>query len=386
MPFRIVYSDITQLKVDAIVNSTNRFYSGGGTGVDSLVHLKCGKALDDATDKLPPLRLGEAKATPGFDLPCRYIIHTSGPKWRDSHFLEISLLGSCYRNSIQLARSLGCRSIAFPLISSRSKHFPGAIALSTAIDAIKEALQEYPEMEVMLAIMGRWADRIPAGFFDRLSAYVNETYEPGLSETIAMAAETAAIPLREFKRSPEDSGIVKEASIPEYRLGVSEKKPSPVQKTSARKTSRVTEAVEQVRSVSPDLIKDLIDNPTQKNLDKVEIDENFAQMLNRLIEERGTKTNDIKDALGISGAAVSKWRNNQTNPEKNSVFALAIFFKLSLEETKDMLMKAGFAINPSSIQDVILSALIRDGIYERPTIDELMENLDLVPLPGAVTD
>ena len=380
MPFRIVYSDITELKVDAIVNSTNRFYSGGGTGVDSLVHLKCGKALDDATDRLPPLRLGEAKATPGFDLPCRYIIHTSGPKWRDSHFLEISLLGSCYRNSIQLAHSLGCRSIAFPLISSHSKHFPGAIALSTAIDAIKEALQEYPEMEVMLAIMGRWADRIPAGFFDRLSAYVNETYEPGLSETIAMAAETAAIPLR------EDSGIVKEAFIPEYRLGVSEKKPSPVQKTSARKTSRVTEAVEQVRSVSPDLIKDLIDNPTQKNLDKVEIDENFAQMLNRLIEERGTKINDIKDALGYSDAAVFKLRKGQNNPAKLTVFALAIFFRLSLEETKDMLMKAGFAVNPSSIQDVILSALIRDGIYERPTIDELMENLDLVPLPGAVTD
>jgi transcriptional regulator with XRE-family HTH domain len=183
--------------------------------------------------------------------------------------------------------------------------------------------------------------------------------------------------------------MIVQASIPEYRLGTSKTKPRQASKTQTRaaeKTSRVTEAVEQVRSVSPDLIKDLIDNPTQKNLDKVEIDENFAQMLNRLIEERGTKTNDIKDALGISGAAVSKWRNNQTNPEKNSVFALAIFFRLSLEETKDMLMKAGFAINPSSIQDVILSALIRDGIYERPTIDELMENLDLVPLPGAVTD
>lgn len=374
MPFRIVYSDITELKVDAIVNSTNRYYSGGGTGVDSLVHLKCGKALVEATDRLPPLRLGEAKATPGFVLPCRYIIHTSGPRWRESHFLEISILGSCYRNSIQLAHSLGCRSIAFPLISSHSKHFPGQIALATAIDAIKEALREYPDMEVMLAILGRWADRIPAGFFDRLSAYVNETYEPGPPEAMAMASESAQIP------------VVKDSYIPEYRLGTSEKKLRTARKESARKTYRVSETVDVVRSPSPKLIKDLIDNPTQKILDQVEIDENFAQMLNRLIEERGTKINDIKDALGYSDAAVFKLRKGQNNPAKLTVFALAIFFRLSLEETKDMLMKAGFAINPSSIQDVILSGLIRDGVYDRYTIDDTLYALDLVPLPGAVTD
>ena len=98
MGFRIVYADITQLKADAIVNPTDRFYSGGG-GVDELIHEICGKDLDRATAELPELHLGEAKATEGFALPCKYIIHTSGPKWRESHFLEISLLGSCYRNN-----------------------------------------------------------------------------------------------------------------------------------------------------------------------------------------------------------------------------------------------------------------------------------------------
>ena len=356
MPFRIIYSDITQLEVDAVVNSTNQYYSGGGHGVDSLIHIMCGQDLVDATDKLPPLRLGEAKATPGFALPCKYIIHTSGPSWRESHFLEISLLGSCYRNSIQLAHSLGCRSIAFPLISSHSKLFPKAMALSTAIEAIKEALQQYPDMDVMLAIFGRWDDKVPGSFFDRLSDYVNEMYTPQQPEAIWMD-----IIAEKRRKSRERAARYRESEYPAVMHEVSE-------------------------SISPDLLKDLIDNPTQKNLDKVELDENFAQMLNRLIEERGTKTKDILDELGITAAALSKLRNGQNNPAKLTVFALAIFFELSIEETKEMLMKAGYAVNPSSIQDVILAGLIKDGIYDRGTIDELMEDLDLVALPGAVTD
>lgn len=354
MPFRFVYSDITELKVDAIVNSTDQSYSGGGTGVDSLVHIKCGKALDDATDKLPPLRLGEAKATPGFVLPCKYIIHTSGPRWMESHFLEISLLGSCYRNSIQLAHSLGCRSIAFPLISSHSKEYPKETALTTAIDAIKESLREYSDMEIILAIFGRWDDRIPAGFFDRLSDYVNRIYKPEQPEKL--------------RKVNEDEVLY---SLAECREPIK----LPREAAEERKTGRI----------SPELLKKLIDNPTQKNLDQVAVDENFAQMLNRLIEERGTKTKDILDELGITAAALSKLRNGQNNPAKLTVFALAIFFKLSIGQTREMLRKAGLAVNPSSIQDVILSAFIKEKIYDRYTIDDTMYALDLVPLPGAVT-
>ncbi len=336
MGFRIVYADITKLKVDAIVNSTDRWYSGGG-GEDELIHIMCGRELYEATAKLPTLHLGEAKATPGFSLPCKYIIHTSGPRWRESHFLEISLLGSCYRNSVQLAHSLGCRSIAFPLISSHHKHFPKQKALQTAIDAIMECVDEYPEMEIILTIFGEWTETIPARFFDALSEYLADTYE-----------------------SESDSESDDE---PEFVRNV---------------------CVESCSQIDPTLLADLLDNPTQKNLDKVEIDENFAQMLNRLIEERGTKTSTILDALGLSAAALSKLRNGINNPTKLTVFALAIFFELPIEQTEEMLMKAGFAINPSSVQDLILSGLIRGGIYDRYQIDDLLDALDLQVLPGAV--
>ena len=321
MPFKLINADITTLKVDAIVNPTDRYYSGGG-GVDRLIHQICGEQLREATDALPQLHLGEAKATAGFALPCKYLIHTSGPKWYESHSLEISLLGSCYRNCVQLAHSLGCNSIAFPLISSKGKFFPKEVALTTAVDAIFECLVEYPDIEIILTVYGKWVEKLPEDFFSSLADEILHSYEPGV------VAETPTL----------------------YNIS----------------------------------IEDLIKHPTHSELDKIPVDESFSQMLNRLIEENHTKTNDILDQLGLSGAALSKLRNGINNPSKMTAFALAIFFHLSLDDTKELLMKAGFAINPSSIQDIVLSKLIENSIYDRYTIDDLLYDLDLESLPGAV--
>ena len=357
MPFRIAYADITQLKDDAIVNPTDRYYSGGG-GVDELIHSICGDGLRQATDALPELHLGDAKATPGFGLPCRYIIHTSGPMWRESHFLEMSILGSCYRNSVQVAYGLGCRSIAFPLISSRGKGFPKEQAVTAALDAIMECTQEYPDMDIILTIYGSRGHAIPEGLFEELSQYVNRTYRPRPERRpermMETAKTTARLEERRFKLEE-----------PDLNYTVAEQGPRP------RRES---------------VIRDLLDHPTKKNLQRVEVDENFAQMLNRLIEKNDTKTAEILDALDISAAALSKLRNGINNPSKLTVFALAIFFRLSLRETKSMLMKAGYAFNPSSMQDIIISGLIREGIYDRYQIDDLLYALDLQVLPGAVID
>ena len=339
MSFRIVYADITQLKADAIVNPTDQYYSGGG-GVDWLIHSICGEQLYEATDKLPRLHLGEAKATEGFGLPCRYIIHTSGPRWKQSHYLEVSLLGSCYRNCIQLAYNLGCRSIAFPLISSRGKHFPKEQALTTAINAIMESMDEYPDMEIILTIYGKWTETIPADFFDNLTDYVNDMYEPEEYPE----PEPPVYKCKEVHQTPDDIVCCEAAPI---------------------KNS---------------LIRDLIDKPTQKNLDRFQVDEPFSEMLTRLIEKKEAQTRDITNEIGISSAAVSQFRSGKKHPAKMTVFAFAIFFRLSIEETEEMLMKAGYAINPSSIQDIVLSSLIREGIYNRSIIDELLEDLDLQPL------
>ena len=356
MSFRIAYADITQLKADAIVNPTDQYYSGGG-GVDELIHSICGEQLYEATDKLPRLHLGEAKATESFGLPCRYIIHTSGPRWKHSHFLEVSLLGSCYRNCIQLAYNLGCRSIAFPLISSRGKHFPKMQALTTAIDAIMESMDEYPDMEIILTIFGKWIEAIPDDFFNGLSSYIEDTYEP--SQDLEEDMSEGPFRLESFE----------EAYAAEKATLLCESVAAPKLKASERS-----------------LIRDLLDKPTQPNLDKVPLDESFDRMLNRLIQENDTKIADLIDKVGISRPGLSKLRNGQNCPTKLTVFAIAIFFRLSIDDTKDLLMKAGYAINPSSMQDVIVSGLIREGIYDRYRIDDLLYALDLQPLPGSVAD
>ena len=357
MSFRIVYADITQLKADAIVNPTDQYYSGGG-GVDWLINTICGPELRKATRKLPKLHLGEAKATPGFNLPCKYIIHTSGPRWRDSHYLEVSLLGSCYRNSIQLAYNLGCRSIAFPLVSSRGKHFPKEQALTTAINAIMESMDEYPDMEIILTIYGKWTQSIPADFFNSLSSYIEDTYEPSRDLVSGEEAE------EQFRlESFEEAYAAERAAM-----------------------MCETVAAPKLNASERSLIRDLLDKPTQPNLDKVLLDESFDRMLNRLIQENDTKIADLIDQVGISRPGLSKLRNGQNCPTKLTVFAIAIFFRLSIDDTKDLLMKAGYAINPSSMQDVIVSGLIREGIYDRYRIDDLLYALDLQPLPGSVAD
>ncbi len=158
----IVQADITTLQVDAIVNAANTSLLGGG-GVDGAIHRAAGPRLLEATREIGGCPTGQARLTPGFDLPTKWIIHTVGPIWQGGHAGEDDLLASCYRESLKLASSVRVRTIAFPAISTGAYSFPIERAARIAVSEIARFIAGEPSIErVFLTVRGETASRIHA--------------------------------------------------------------------------------------------------------------------------------------------------------------------------------------------------------------------------------
>jgi O-acetyl-ADP-ribose deacetylase (regulator of RNase III) len=160
MSITLLTADLTHLAVDAIVNAANRRLLGGG-GVDGAIHRTAGPRLLAACRALPEVApgvrcpTGEARITPGFDLPAAHVIHTVGPVWRGGDHGEPELLAACYRHALQLAREHRLRSIAFPAISCGAYGYPPELAAEVACRSLRKTLAEapVPEMDVRLCFL-----------------------------------------------------------------------------------------------------------------------------------------------------------------------------------------------------------------------------------------
>ncbi|OJA11153.1 hypothetical protein AZE42_02369 [Rhizopogon vesiculosus] len=181
--------NITQIEVDAIVNAANSTLQGGG-GVDGAIHMAAGPALAKACRELypgpRPCPTGDAKITPGFQLPAKHVIHTVGPRWSSSSDAETmaSQLGSCYRTSLQLAVENKCKSIAFPLISTGIYSYPIDEATHIALEETRVFLDENDELDHVIFVIftGRDDDQ---EVYEQLIPY----YFPLGSEDISKSAE-----------------------------------------------------------------------------------------------------------------------------------------------------------------------------------------------------
>ena len=358
MPLILVRKDITAMEVDAVVNAANETLLGGG-GVDGAIHAAAGPELLEECRKLGGCRPGEAKLTGAYRLPARCIIHTVGPRWRGGGEGEEATLRACYRNSLALAREEGCETVAFPLISSGIFGYPTADALAVAESEIRSFLRD-EEMTVYLTIFGR--DALSRDRYPELRALLQPP-------TLGFAARTAAA-------SPAPTAA-KKARKPLLERRKKEKAPS-ADNAASPEESEATASL--LPAAGAALIADAWDeeaSPRELREALAALDESFSRMLLRKITEKGMTDAECYKRANIDRKLFSKIRSDERyRPSKPTALAFAVALELSIAETRELLMKAGFALSRSSEFDVIVEYYIRRGQYDVDRINEALFAFD----------
>ena len=332
MPLQMVRSDITTMKVDAVVNAAGESLLGGG-GVAGAIHRAAGPELLSECRALGGCKTGQAKLTKGYRLPAKFVIHTVGPIWRGGSHGERELLASAYRSSLDLALAHQCESIAFPLISSGVYGYPKDQALKVAVDTIGDFLMTH-DMTVYLVVFDRAAYTIGGKLFADIAAYIDDRYVDAHSdsrETQRRRMALASMPMEEEEWAPA-------AAVP---FGLDEA------------------------------------------LSK--LDESFSRMLLRKIDERGMTDAQCYKKANIDRKLFSKIRSDiHYKPSKPTAMAFAVALELPLEEAREMLEKAGFAFSHASKFDLIVEYFIAHRNYNIFEINEALFAFDQSLLGGGM--
>ena len=338
MPIQIVRNDITKIECDAIVNAANSSLLGGG-GVDGAIHKAAGKGLLLECMKLGGCKVGQAKLTKAYKLPSKFVIHTVGPKWKGGQKGEKELLESCYRESLRIAIDNNCESVAFPLISSGVYGYPKDQALRVAVDVISSFLVEH-DMLVYIVVFDKSAFQISEKLFTDIASFIDDKYVNThfeFNRTIRDAWGESTL-LGETRILPDEDIVGMSAPC--------------AQAVTAPKAISLEDAVNQ-------------------------IDESFSQMLLRKIDEKGLTDAECYKKANVDRKLFSKIRSDvYYRPSKTTAIAFAIALELNLEDTKDMLMKAGFALSHSNKFDIIIEYFIMNQNYNIFEINEALFAFD----------
>lgn len=342
MPLYIIRQDITKMKVDAIVNTTNEEMVGY-SGIDLAVHTAAGPMLDAECEKIRPLGLGTAKITKGYNLNAKYIIHTSGPVWHGGLVGESIILKSCYVESLKLAVENGCESVAFPLISAGTYGYPKDKVLKFAIKVITEFLFEH-ELNVYLCVFDRKSYEFSRTVFDEISELINDGYV-------------------------EEQKAVFGAEISYCEPAILSDKPSHRKRSSEPKLCASMPAPCSARELSLEEYMRAMDKP-------------FAYKLFDYIDKKGMTDVECYKKANVDKKTFSKIKCNPDTykPSKQTAVAFAIALELTLDETQDLLASAGLTLSRSFTFDKIIRYFLQKGVYDIFEINEALFEFDQVLL------
>lgn len=322
VPLQIIRNDITKMDVDVIVNAANSALKMGGGVCGAIFRAAGEKELQAECDSIGGCETGNAVITKGYKLPAKHIIHTVGPVWNGGKNNEEKLLRSCYIKSLNLAKEHKLESIAFPLISSGIYGYPKAEAFKVAVTAIQDFLLEN-EMMVYLIVFDKAAVEISEKLYASIEKYIDDKYVDEKAE------------IRENRLQVEDAAIHYMVSAPKLIKSPKDKKS----------------------------LEDIVS----------QLDETFSEMLLRLIDEKEMTDVETYKKANIDRKLFSKIRTDKFyRPRKTTALALCIALELNIDQTKDLLARAGYALSPSSKFDLIVEYFIEQGIYNIFEINEAL--------------
>lgn len=341
MPFRLIRADLTQLRVDAIVNAANNRLQQGGGVCGAIFRAAGEQALQDACDRIGHCETGRAVITPGFALPARYVIHTVGPVWQGGGHGEAAALARCYRRSLELAVAHHCVSVAFPLLSTGAFGYPKRQALEVAMDAISSYLLALDgDLMVYLVLFNKDCFAAGSRLFSGIEQFIDDHYVEQHTDSRSFLRERRAASRYCL---PSEESLLFEQALPF---------------PAAAQPRSLEQALEQM-------------------------DESFSQMVQRKIQEKGMKNADCYKRANLDKKLFSKIRNDpHYKPKKQTALALAVALELPLTETRELLEKAGLALSHSDKFDVIVEYFLVQGNYNIFEINEALFYYDQ-PLLGS---
>ncbi len=369
MPFQIVRNDITKMYVDAIVNTANPM-PGYGSGIDTAVYEAAGvEKLLAKRQEIGVIERGQSVITAGYDLPAKYIIHTVGTAWHGGDQGEEDIIRDCYRSVFDLAVANDVESLAIPLLASGSYGFPKGIALRIALSEIESFMADH-DLELYLVVFDEKSFALSSELYGDIDAYINDNYvEEKVKEEyhVSHISEPEGTPVASVMSvmGSAEGSCGRGTGLSNIISGIRHKD---------KKGAKLKPSSEDVvydesmcEETEPDAMICAAPYAPQKSLDEVinDLDKTFMEMVFSFADEKGMTDVEVQKRANLDRKAFSKLKCGTTkNPSKATALALAVALMLNLDDTRDLLSRAGFALSPCSKQDLIVQYFIEREVYD----------------------